>query len=43
MEESLFLKVRPVDDVLHKANQIGKVLPFVGGSRDPDAPTLFQI
>ena len=24
-------------------DQIGKVLTFVGGSHDPDAPTLFQI
>ena len=43
MEEPLFLKVSPVDAVLYKANQIEKVLTFVGGLRDPDAPTLFQI
>ena len=43
MDEPLFLKVRPGDTVLYEADQIGKVLIFVGGSRDPDAPTLFQI
>ena len=29
--------------VLYKKDQIGKILTFIGGSRDPDAPTLFQI
>ena len=43
MDEPLFLKVRPGDAVLYEAYQIGKVLTFIGGSRDPDAPTLFQI
>jgi len=43
VEEPLFLKVRPGDAVLYKKDQIGKVLTFVGGSRDPDAPSLFQI
>ena len=43
MDEPLFLKVRPGDAVLYEADQIGKVLTFIGGSRDPDAPTLFQI
>ena len=43
MDEPLFLKVRPGDVVLYEADQIGKVLTFIGGSRDPDAPTLFQI
>ena len=43
MNEHLFLKVRPGDAVLYEKDQIGKVLTFVGGSRDPDAPSLFQI
>ncbi len=43
MEEPLFLKVRPSDAVLYEADQIGKVITFIGSSRDPDALTLFQI
>ena len=43
MDEPLFLKVRPGDAVLYEKDQIGKILTFTGGSRDPDAPTLFQI
>jgi len=43
MDEPVFLKVRLGDAVLYKKNQIGKILTFVGGSRDPDVPTLFQI
>ena len=43
MNEPLFLKVRPGDTVLYENDQIGKILTFNGGSRDPDAPTLFQI
>ena len=43
MDDPLFLKVRPGDDVLYEADQIGKVLTFIGGLRDPDTPTLFQI
>ena len=43
MDEPLFLKVRPGDTVLYENDQIGKILTFIGGSRDPDAPTLFQI
>ncbi len=42
-DEPLFLKVRPGDAVLYEKDQVGKVLTFVGGSRDPDAPSLFQI
>ena len=42
-ETPLFLKVKCGDAVLYENDQIGKVLTFVGGSRDPDAPTLFQI
>tara|TARA_B100001250_G_C19584092_1_gene693404 strand:+ start:407 stop:625 length:219 start_codon:yes stop_codon:yes gene_type:complete len=37
-----FLKVKPGDTVLIGENEIAKVLTFIGGSRDPDAPTLFQ-
>ena len=43
VEEPLFLKVKAGDAVLYEKDQIGKVLTFVGGSRDPDAPSLFQI
>ncbi len=43
MDETLFLKVRPSDAVLYEADQLGKVLTFIGGSRDPGAPTIFQI
>ena len=43
IEEPLFLKVKAGDAVLYEKDQIGKVLTFVGGSRDPDAPSLFQI
>ena len=37
-----FLKVKPGDIVLIGENEIAKVLTFIGGSRDQDAPTLFQ-
>jgi len=37
-----FLKVKPGDTVLIGEDEIAKVLTFIGGSRDPDAPTLFQ-
>ena len=43
VEEPLFLKVKCGDAVLYENDQIGKVLTFIGGSRDPDAPSLFQI
>ena len=43
MDEPLFLKVRPGDAVLYEKDQIGKILTFISGSRDPYAPTLFQI
>ncbi|MFL2867334.1 MAG: DUF3104 domain-containing protein [Prochlorococcus marinus] len=42
-EEPLFLKVRSRDTVLVGENEICKVLSFTGGSRDPDAPSLFQV
>ena len=37
-----FLKFKPGDCVLIGENEIAKVLTFIGGSRDPDAPSLFQ-
>ena len=43
MDEPLFLKFRQGDAVLYGADQIGKVIRFIGGSSDPDAPKLFQI
>ena len=43
MDTPLFLKVKSGDAVLYEKEQIGKVLTFIGGSRDPGAPTLFQI
>ena len=43
MDTPLFLKVKAGDVVLYENEQIGKVLTFIGGSRDPDVPTLFQI
>ena len=42
-EESLFLKVKSRDTVLVGENEICKVLSFTGGSRYPDAPSLFQV
>ena len=41
--EPLFLKVKSRDTVLVGENEICKVLSFTGGSRDPDAPSLFQV
>ena len=43
VEEPLFLKVRSRDTVLVGEDEICKVLSFVGGSRDPEAPSLFQV
>ena len=42
-EDPLFLKVKFRDTVLVGEDEICKVLSFVGGSRDPDAPSLFQV
>ena len=42
-EEPLFLKVKSRDTVQVGENEICKVLSFTGGSRDPDAPSLFQV
>jgi len=41
--EPLFLKVKSRDTVLVGEDEICKVLSFVGGSRNPDAPSLFQV
>ena len=43
MNEPEFLKVKPGDTVLVGKDEIAKVLSFVGGERDPDSPTFFQI
>ena len=42
-EEPLFLEVKSRDTVLVGENEICKVLSFTGDSRDPDAPSLFQV
>ena len=42
-EEPLFLKVRSRDTVLVGDSEICKVLSFIGCSRDPEAPSLFQV
>ena len=42
LNKPIFLKVKVGDSVLIRENEIAKVLNFVGGSRDPDAPILFQ-
>ena len=42
-EEPLFLKVKSRDTVLVGEDKICKVLSFVGGARNPLAPTLFQV
>ena len=42
-EEPLSLKVKSRDTVLVGENEICKVLSFTGGSRDPGAPSLFQV
>jgi len=43
MNEPEFLKVKSGDTVLVGKDEIAKVLSFVGGARDPDSSTLFQI
>ena len=43
MNDPEFLKVNPGDTVLVGADEIAKVLSFVGGARDPFAPSLFQV
>ena len=43
VEEPLFLKVKSRDTVLVGEAEICKVLSFIGGSRDPGTPSLFQV
>tara|TARA_Y100001968_G_scaffold223606_1_gene206264 strand:+ start:57 stop:401 length:345 start_codon:yes stop_codon:yes gene_type:complete len=42
-DNPLFLQVKPRDTVLVGEDEICKVLSFVGGARDPLAPTIFQV
>ena len=42
-KEPIFLRVKSRDTVLVGENEICKVLSFVGGARDPLAPTIFQV
>jgi len=42
-EDPLFLQVKSRDTVLIGEDEICKVLSFVGGARDPLAPTIFQV
>ena len=39
----LFSSVRSGDTILVGEKELCKVLSFTGGSRDPDAPSLFQV
>ena len=43
MSAHLFSSVRSGDTILIGEIEICKVLSFVGGARDPLAPTLFQV
>ncbi len=43
MNEPEFLTVMPGDIVLVGEDENAKILSFVGGARDPDVPTLFQV
>ena len=38
-----FIKVKLGDTVLIGEDEIAKVLSYVAGARDPNAPTLFQV
>ena len=42
-DEPIFLKVKSRDTFLVGKNEICKVLAFTAGSKDPEAPTLFQV
>ena len=42
-EQPLFLQVKSRDTVLVGDDEICKVLSFVGGARNPLAPTIFQV
>ena len=41
--EPLFLKFKYTDTILSGENEICKVPSFVGGARDPLAPSIFQL
>ena len=43
LNEQEFLTVNAGDTVLVGEDEIYKVISFVGGSKDPDAPSLFQV
>ena len=43
VDEPLFLKVKSRDTVLVGDDEINKVISFVRGSKDPDAPSIFQV
>ena len=43
MNEPEFLKVKPGDTVLVGDNEIAKVISYIGGARNPKAPTIFQV
>ena len=43
MSAPLFSSVRSGDTILVGEKELCKVLSFTGGSRDPDAPSLFQV
>ena len=43
LNESEFSKVKCGDTVLIGEDEIVKVLTFIWGARDSDAPTLFQV
>ena len=43
VQQPLFLQVKSRDTVLVGQDEICKVLSFVGGARDPLAPTIFQV
>ena len=42
-DEPIFLKVKSKDIVLVGENEICKVIAFTTGSKDPEAPSLFQV
>ena len=42
-DQPLFLNIKSRDTVLVGEDEICKVLSYVGGARDPLAPTLFQV
>ena len=41
-DEPEFLKIKSGDTLLMNESEIEKVFRSIGGSRDPDTPTLFQ-